>query len=112
MPVPQKVPQSEPNYLAKDDFGKVPEYLSQVKEEIRRENEMIDAYVSEMGRASGDAVEEEALVPMSDAERIDLLGALKRKWDTVNAQYQLKSHMVKLDTVGMMKRSEDTLEPS
>ena len=35
----------------------MPEYLGQVKEEIRRENEMIDAYVLEMGRAQG-AVEE------------------------------------------------------
>ena len=35
------------NYMGKEDFGKVPSYLTQVKEEIRRENEMIDRYVKD-----------------------------------------------------------------
>ena len=89
------------------DYGKVPEYLGQVKEEIRRENDMIDAYVMEMGRAQG-AVEEpgEELIEMSAAERSELVRALKRKWDAVNAKYQKMAHTVKLDTVGKVKRKE------
>lgn len=105
--VPQGLGETEPDYLAKADYGKVPEYLSQVKEEIRRENDMIDAYVMEMGRAQG-AVEEpgEELVEMSAAERNELVRALKRKWDAVNAKYQKMAHTVKLDTVGKVKRKE------
>mmetsp|Transcript_26509 Transcript_26509/g.33097 ORF Transcript_26509/g.33097 Transcript_26509/m.33097 type:complete len:200 (-) Transcript_26509:9-608(-) len=37
----------EPDYLNKADYGKVPGYLAEVKNEIKRENEMIDAYVRE-----------------------------------------------------------------
>jgi len=86
----------------------VPEYLSQVKEEIRRENEMIDAYVADMGRGQGGRRDDDAapLEVMSDEERIDLLRALKTKWDAVNAKYQKMCHMVKLDTVGKIKRKE------
>lgn len=43
---PRVVPEANPNYMLKQDYGKVPAYLSQVKEEIRRENEMIDRCVS------------------------------------------------------------------
>jgi hypothetical protein len=99
---------SEPNYLAKSDFGKVPEYLSQVKEEIRRENEMIDAYVAEMGGGGADALDTE-MNRLSDDDRRDLLVALKSKWDAVNKQYQKMSHVVKLDTVGKIRRSPERL---
>ena len=40
--VPKQTGQNELNYKQKEDFGKVPAYLAQVKEEIRRENEMIE----------------------------------------------------------------------
>lgn len=39
--VPKPPKAGEINYMKKEDFGKVPEYLKQVKEEIRRENEMV-----------------------------------------------------------------------
>eukprot|EP00605_Chrysophyceae_sp_TOSAG23-4_P002918 GSChrysophyteH1.ASY1.ANO1.3213.1 assembled CDS len=45
--VPKTLDYGELNYMKKEDFGKVPEYLQEVKEEIRRENEMIDKYVKE-----------------------------------------------------------------
>jgi hypothetical protein len=68
---------------------------------------MIDAYVAEMGRSHGAAPEEaQALDVMSDAERRELLHALKTKWDAVNKQYQKMAHMVKLDTIGKMHRKE------
>jgi len=114
--VPQRSTEVEADYLAKADFGKVPEYLGQVKEEIRRENEMIDAYVAEMAGGGQGADEGPAMDRMSDEERVQLLKSLKAKWDSVNAKYQKMCHMVKLDTVGKVKRKEsmekelDTLE--
>jgi hypothetical protein len=106
--VPQRPNNQEANYLAKPDYGKVPEYLNQVKEEIKRENKMIDEYVAEIGRingvARGNNEEEEQMDAFSNEERTELLMALKRKWDAVNAKYQKMCHQVKLDTVGKIKR--------
>jgi catalase len=97
----------ELNYMKKEDFGKVPAYLAQVKEEIKRENQMIERYVKEqMGE-----VEEapEVFEEFSEEERMALVDALKAKWDSVNAQYQKITHLVKLDTTGQLRRKE-TLE--
>jgi hypothetical protein len=44
--VPKQIGGTELNYMKKEDFGKVPSYLSQVKEEIRRENQMIERCLS------------------------------------------------------------------
>jgi hypothetical protein len=104
--VPQRSAEVEPDYLAKADYGKVPEYLGQVKEEIRRENEMIDAYVAEMAGGGRRPEEGPPMEAMSDSERMELLRSLKAKWDSVNAKYQQMCHMVKLDTVGKVKRKE------
>ncbi len=38
---PKPPANQELNYMKKEDFGKVPAYLTQVKEEIRRENDMV-----------------------------------------------------------------------
>ena len=46
---------------------------------------------------------------MSEAERDALVDQLKTKWDAVNAKYQKISHIVKLDTIGKVRRKE-TLE--
>jgi hypothetical protein len=44
---PKRPPVKELNYMKKEDFGKIPAYLSQVKEEVKRENEMIERYVKQ-----------------------------------------------------------------
>jgi len=101
---PKPTGNMELNYMKKEDFGKVPEYLTQVKEEIKRENEMIDRYVKEqMGEvdAAPEVYEE-----FPEEERIDLIRCLKEKWDVVNAQYQKITHLVKLDTTGQVRRKE------
>ena len=102
--VPRVVESGELNYMKKEDFGKIPAYLSQVKEEIRRENEMIDKYVKEqMGEVER---EPEQFEEMSEEERYDLLASLKAKWDDVNAKYQRITHLVQLDTTGQVRRKE------
>jgi catalase len=104
---PKPTGNMELNYMKKEDFGKVPAYLAQVKEEIKRENQMIERYVKEqMGE-----VEEapEVFEEFSEEERMALVDALKAKWDSVNAQYQKITHLVKLDTTGQLRRKE-TLE--
>lgn len=102
--VPKTLDYGELNYMKKEDFGKVPEYLQEVKEEIRRENEMIDKYVKEqMGHIEE---EPERFDQISEEERSALIAALKDKWDSVNREYQKITHLVVLDTAGQVRRKE------
>eukprot|EP01034_Spumella_vulgaris_P033438 gene33438-41261_t len=90
--------------MKKEDFGKVPAYLTQVKEEIRRENDMIDRYVKEqMGEVERAP---EVYEEFGQEETADLILALKLKWDSVNAKYQKITHLVQLDTTGQVRRKE------
>ncbi len=69
--------------------------MTQVKEEIRRENEMIDRYVKEqLGEVERPPEQYEE---MPDYERIELIDALKAKWNHVNSSYQRITHLVQLD---------------
>ena len=104
MAVPRVIESNDLNYLKKEDYGKVPEYLSKVREEIRRENEMIDKYVKEqLGEVER---EPERFEEISEYERQDLVAQLKEKWDHVNAKYQKITHLVRLDTTGQVRRKE------
>lgn len=102
--VPKRSKQPDLNYMKKEDFGKIPAYLTQVKEEIRRENDMIERYVKQqMGEIERTP---ESFEELTQDERDDLLDALKSKWDFVNSQYQKFTHLVKLDTAGQIRRKE------
>jgi len=101
---PRQPKPGQPNYLLKEDYGKVPDYLALVKEEVRRENDMIDRYVRErMGEI--DEVPE-VFERMTEDERLDLLDGLKDKWDFLNRKYQKITHHVSLDTLGELHRKE------
>jgi hypothetical protein len=102
--VPRAVETQELNYMTKEDFGKVPKYLTYVKEEIKRENEMIQKYVKEqLGEVDEEPIKYEEY---PETERRDLIYALKLKWDKVNAEYQKITHLVHLDTTGQRRRKE------
>jgi hypothetical protein len=90
--------------MKKEDFGKVPAYLTQVKEEVKRENEMIERYVKQqMGQVERTP---ETFEEIPDEERLQLIDQLKARWDHVNANYQKITHLVKLDTTGQLRRKE------
>lgn len=103
--VPKNVDTSEPNYLLKEDYGKVPAYLSQVKEEIRRENEMIESYVKRQERSH--SYEPQGYAVLTEVERLELIDALKTRWDAVNMNYQKITHLVQLDSLGQIRRKEN-----
>ena len=86
--MPQRVTDGDPNYLAKADYGKVPEYLGQVKEEIRRENQMIDAYVTEL--SGGRAEEKDSMELMDEGERQFAAGA---EGEVGCSQQQVSAHV-------------------
>jgi len=97
--------EQQPVYRTKVDYGKVPAYLGDVKSEISRENEMIENYLKSQEDPSDDYSNETGEV-MNENERDELVDALKTKWDVVNAKYQKICHMVKLDTIGKVRRKE------
>mmetsp|Transcript_19430 Transcript_19430/g.40551 ORF Transcript_19430/g.40551 Transcript_19430/m.40551 type:complete len:261 (+) Transcript_19430:41-823(+) len=86
--VPQQPEVKEaPDYLKKEDFGKVPGYLAKVKDEIKQENELIDQFVAKQMMSYEDAPE--LCDEMPEAERLELIEKLKTKWDAVNKKYQV-----------------------
>ena len=102
--VPRIVDKGEENYLEKEDYGKVPSYLADVKEEIRREKDMIDRYVKEqMGIEDS---EPEQFDELNESDREELVQKLKEKWAHLNGKYQMGTHLVSLDTAGQVRRKE------
>lgn len=82
----------------------MPSYLGDVKEEIRREKDMIDRYVKEqMGIEDS---EPEQFDELSESEVKDLIDKLKAKWASLNNKYQMGTHLVSLDTAGQVRRKE------
>jgi len=102
--VPQMPKSERVDYMGKEDYGKVPDYLSQVKDEIRRENEMIDDYVAKQLSTGEDAPEEFDV--MGEQSREQLVSQLKTKWDAVNATYQKNAHRVSFESRGDINRKQ------
>ncbi|CAM9610897.1 unnamed protein product [Hapterophycus canaliculatus] len=83
------------DYLKKEDFGRVPDYLAHVKAEVRAENEMVEEFVREqMGISS---IDEEEIPKMPSEEQAGLVDKLKAKWGDVNCRYQLLVHQTFFD---------------
>ena len=103
-------PDVAPDYIHKEDYGSVPEYLTAVKDEIEAEREAARAHIeeAEMMRMAGEPLMRE----LTMEEREDLLSALKEKWDVVNARYQKMTHQKVSSTTATLGqiRSKETCE--
>jgi len=95
---------SELDYTKKADFGQTPAYLDKVKAEIAAEK----AYIRRVMEAEAAAAHahEPTVSVLPEEERLQLLHALKIKWETVNKMYQTTTHMIVLDTMGKIRRKE------
>lgn len=98
---PKKVSDGARDYLNKDDYGKVPQYLTKVKQDIDEEHAYIHNLQLQQEEASRAKVRQ-----LQDGERDNLIVGLKAKWEQVNTDYQGMSHLTKLDTVGKTRRKE------
>lgn len=98
---PNKVSQGAKTYLEKEDYGKVPKYLKHIKKDIEAEYDYIRALQDQEQQAMSSQV-----MGLPEEERISLIEGLKAKWESVNTEYQASTHLVKLDTVGKVKRKE------
>jgi len=98
---PKKVSQGAKDYLCKEDYGKVPRYLQNIKQDIDAEYEYIA-----MLQEQEDEERNSQMRPMQEEERLQLLQGLKAKWEQVNTDYQGQTHLTILDTAGKMKGKE------
>lgn len=96
---PKKVTTGAKDYLAKEDYGKVPKYLQDVKRDINAEYEYIRQINEENEEASRPPVQ-----PLEESERVAMINSLKAKWEQTNTAYQGGTHITKLDTQGKMMR--------
>ncbi|KAK1747742.1 enkurin domain-containing protein [Skeletonema marinoi] len=108
---PKKRKGDEPRYTQREDYGKVPAYLANVKAEIENEKALVEMYVAEQ---NGNPSEEDDHAEMMDeGERRELINKLKQRWDTVNASYHKMAHKAVFDTPSEVKRKasqEDELK--
>lgn len=93
------------DWTKKADFGKVPDYLDSVKQEIQAEKQYIRQVMKKEEEEHNRYQPKMKL--LSEDERQALLIDLKRKWETVNKQYQTITHIVNLDTIGKIRRKEE-----
>jgi hypothetical protein len=98
---PKKVSQGAKDYLNKEDYGKTPKYLHNIKRDIDAEYD----YIRQLHQQNEDDAAA-GVRPLDDEERQQLIGGLKSKWEAVNTEYQGGTHITKLDTMGKMKRRE------
>ena len=47
--------------------------------------------------------EPEGFAFLTEQERLELINALKAKWDVVNTNYQKITHLVQLDSIGQVR---------
>merc|ERR1712224_1198264 len=98
---PKKVSSGAKDFLNKEDYGKVPKYLTSIKRDIEAESDYISHIMEQQEAANRSQVR-----PLSDAEREDMICGLKAKWEQINTDYQATTHLTKLDTIGKVKRKE------
>ena len=90
--------------LKKKTYGRVPKYVTKIKQEIEDEYNL----VREMQIEEQEARDQQRML-MPEEERQELIAALKKKWEQTMRDYQKESHHGKLDTIGKKGRKE-TLE--
>ncbi|KAL3314918.1 hypothetical protein Ciccas_006450 [Cichlidogyrus casuarinus] len=84
-------------YVSKNNYGCIPNYLMQKKEQVRHAQEEYDRYMREMKERS-------ALKQLTEVERQEILRGLNKNWQKLYALYQGLSVMV--DTAPKKHRKE------
>lgn len=94
----------EVDFMKKESFGKIPDYLRKIKEDLVKENEMIDDFVKQ--KKDENSAPDPQHTQMKEDERKELLNLLQKKRDVVNRNYQKICHRVTMETPGDVRRKE------
>jgi hypothetical protein len=89
------------DYLHKEDFGKIPKYISRIKRDLKREADL----ELKLRQEAEAALRAKQRILTGD-ERKELMTGLKSKWQQVNSEYQKITHMTVLGTIGKVNRKE------
>ena len=88
--------------LKKKNYGSVPKYINRVKADIDEEYETLRALQREQFE------EEERMKYLLPSLEVNTLReGLKKKWDAVNKEYQMITHIGKPDTQGLKRKKEN-----
>lgn len=98
---PKLPARQEQDFLKKKTYGKVPKYVTKIKQEIEDEYNL----VREMQIEEQNERDRQRML-MPEEERQQLITALKKKWEELMRDYQKESHHGKLDTIGKKGRKE------
>ncbi|CCW66101.1 unnamed protein product [Phytomonas sp. Hart1] len=83
MAIPSKqIPIPPPNSTDRSDFGKVPSYLKEIKEEIQNRRQLVQTLAMETKAAN------EKWSELSYDELAELRNGLQQRWDSTNKEYQ------------------------
>ena len=89
----------EKDMLKKKNYGKCPQYMTKIKNEIEDEYNLVrEMEIEEQNERD----RQKFLMP--EGERQELIAALKKKWEVLHLDYQKESHHAKLDTLGKKNR--------
>ena len=83
------------DWLKKKQYGKTPDYIHKIKENIDNEYKMIQNLQAEY---------EPRKNCLTEAEISEIREGLKKKWDEVNHEYQRHTHIRLVDTHGSKTR--------
>ena len=101
---PKLPARQDADFLKKKVYGKTPKYLNNIKREIEDEYNL----VREMQIEEQNERDRQRML-MPEEERLELIAALKKKWEVLHKDFQKEAHHGKLDTIGKKGRKQ-TLE--
>merc|ERR1712151_1133347 len=93
--LPKLPAQKDKDMLKKKNYGKVPKYVTKIKTEIEDEYNLVREKQIERDK-------QKMLMP--EDERLELIAALKKKWEVLHKDFQKEAHHGKLDTLGKKNR--------
>ena len=88
--------------LKKKTYGKTPQYLNKIKNDIEEEYSTL----RQLKQEQMDEEDRQKFL-MSAEEIVALKEGLKKKWDAVNHEYQTIAHIRKIDTQGLKRKKEN-----
>ncbi|KAG5477665.1 hypothetical protein LSCM1_04958 [Leishmania martiniquensis] len=100
MAVPTKVmPAPQPRATDREDFGKVPQYITEIKEDLNARKKMLEDL------KDADRAAKERWSELSPSELEQLRDGLQRRWDSLNKDYQTRGFS-KLETPSQRAHQE------
>ncbi|CAD8126807.1 unnamed protein product [Paramecium sonneborni] len=97
-----KQKQTQPDWTKKSLYGKVPPYLTLIKDTLK------DQFYEEQHRKQLEQSQQDNKLQQMPEEELELIRlGLKKKYDELNQQYQQQTHCRVFGTIGVKRRKEN-----